>query len=57
MAPLERGDTAADVFTEKNILSPFSSPLPVKAEIMPCLAKLHAFLCWQRKDKYRAVSS
>lgn len=41
MASLEREDPADDVFMEKCVLSPLSSSLPIKAEIMPGIAELH----------------
>lgn len=45
------------MFSQKKVLSPLSSSLPIKAEIMLCLAELHIFRCLQWKDKYCAVSS
>lgn len=45
------------MFSQKKVLSPLSSCLPIKAEIMLCLTELRVFLCLQWKDKYCAVSS
>lgn len=55
--PLLKERTLLMMFSQKKVLSSLSSSLPIKAEIMLCLAELHVFLCRQWKDKYCAVSS
>lgn len=52
---LERKDSTDSIFTEENILPPLSFSLPIKSEIMPCLAELHVYLSMADRGKTNTV--